>query len=82
MIKDIDELLCIDCGICENVCPTDVLREEDGRIRIAYPDDCCNCMDCLFFCPTDAIVFVQGVPDKFNLSVRWKRIKEELSPPG
>jgi len=80
MIKEIDELLCINCGLCENICPTDVFRQKDGKVYIAYPDDCCHCMECLFICPNEAVVLVPGVPAKFNAKLRWEQIKQALSP--
>jgi NAD-dependent dihydropyrimidine dehydrogenase PreA subunit len=82
MIKEIDELQCINCGLCEDVCPTDVLRCRDGKVEIAYPGDCCNCMECLFICPTDAIILVPGTPEKFNATLRWNQIKKALSNSG
>lgn len=78
MIKSIDDLTCISCGLCENVCPMDIFRRHDNKIYIAYPEDCCNCMQCLFVCPVDAVVFVPGVPKKFDARVRWQQIKEAL----
>ena len=80
MIERIDELLCIDCGLCEDVCQLDVLRRGERGIRIAYPDDCCNCMECLFVCPTEAIVLNAKTPEKFDGRLRWKQVKEALSP--
>ncbi len=82
MIKEIDQLLCINCGLCDNVCPTDVLRRIDEKVQIVYPDDCCHCMECLFICPTEAIVLTPEVPKKFNASLRWEQIKAALSPSG
>lgn len=79
MIQSIDEGLCIQCGLCENVCQTDVFRRKDGKVYIMYPGDCVNCMDCFFICPTEAIVLTPGVPDKANVVLRWKRIKEALA---
>ena len=79
MIERIEEGLCIQCGLCENICQTDVFRRNDGKLYIAYPDDCMNCMDCMFICPADAIVLTTGVPEKSNVSLRWKRIKEAIT---
>ena len=78
MIKEIDEVLCINCGLCENVCSTDVFRRKNHKIYIAYPDDCYNCMECLFICPTEAIVLAPGVPKKFDVRGRWEQVKETL----
>jgi NAD-dependent dihydropyrimidine dehydrogenase PreA subunit len=80
MIKGIDKILCINCGLCEDICPTDVFRRKNRKIYIAYQDDCCNCMDCFFVCPTEAITLAAGVPRKFDVRLRWKQIKEGLYP--
>ena len=79
MIQSINEDLCIQCGLCENLCQTDVFRRKDEKVFIAYPGDCVDCMACLFSCPTDAIVLTPGVPDKANVVLRWKRTKEVLT---
>jgi NAD-dependent dihydropyrimidine dehydrogenase PreA subunit len=79
VIQSINELLCVRCGLCEDVCPTDVFRCNNGKLYIAYPDDCCNCMECFFICPTEAVVLVPGVSEKFDLRLRWEQIKDALS---
>jgi NAD-dependent dihydropyrimidine dehydrogenase PreA subunit len=79
MIKSIDEFLCIKCGLCESICQTDILRSQNGSISIAYPDDCCNCMECVFVCPTDAIQLTVDVPKKFDVRSRWLQIKKALN---
>jgi NAD-dependent dihydropyrimidine dehydrogenase PreA subunit len=78
MIKNINELQCINCGLCEDVCPMDIFRRRDGKVYIAYPEDCCNCQRCLA-CPVDAIIFVSGVHKQFDTSIRWQQIKEALN---
>lgn len=78
VIKSIDEVTCINCGLCENICPIDVFRSKRGKVFIAYQNDCCNCMQCLYICPVDAIAFTTGVPKKYDKSNRWQRIKEML----
>ena len=82
MIQSINEVLCVRCGLCEAVCPTDVIRSRDGKLCIEYPDDCCNCMECLFICPTEAIILVPGAPEKFDIGLRWRQIKSAPSKPG
>lgn len=78
MIKSIDEVLCINCGLCENICPEDIFRSKRGKVYIAYQKDCCNCKQCLYICPVDAITFAPGIPKKYDMSRRWVRIKEML----
>jgi len=80
MIKAIDELACTNCGICVDVCQVDVLRiNEDGKVYIAYPGDCFDCMECLSLCPFDAIIITGGVPKIYNPGLMWKRIQDALS---
>lgn len=78
MIKDIDRLSCINCGLCDYVCQMDVFRFYNQEISIEYPDDCYNCLECLYICPTDAIIFGPGVSKKFDIRERWQQIKEAL----
>ena len=79
MIKSINEFLCINCGLCEDVCPTDIFRRDERKVYIAYIGDCCDCERCRAVCPVDAIMFVPGVPKKFDTSKRWQQIKEALN---
>jgi Fe-S-cluster-containing hydrogenase component 2 len=37
-------------------------------------------MECLFVCPTDAIVLNRKAPQRFDARLRWNQIKEALSP--
>ena len=48
---------CNDCGLCLEVCPSDVFRRAppDGHVRIAFPGDCQTCFTCEIDCPRDAI---------------------------
>ena len=48
--------VCISCGACEQICPTDVFRiGSDGYPYTAYPDDCQACFLCEWDCPVNAI---------------------------
>ncbi len=52
----IDAKKCTMCGICQDVCPGDILYLEGGLSRIArYPDECQHCDICRVECPEDAI---------------------------
>lgn len=60
----IDPELCIDCGICAQVCPYDVYEKKPGLVHISAPKSS-NCVGpqncegetyfCVDNCPTDAI---------------------------
>jgi|GEM_PF-5259665 len=78
MIESINELVCLNCGLCEKLCANDVIRKSNGKMQIVYPNDCSNCMDCLFECPVDAITINFAMPKKFCAKTRWERIKEAL----
>jgi NAD-dependent dihydropyrimidine dehydrogenase PreA subunit len=57
MIEKIDETKCTGCGICVDVCPTDMLRmdEKEEKAIIKYPEDCMTCYTCELKCPVGAI---------------------------
>lgn len=49
----VDEELCVGCGLCVTVCPTEALKvwgywEIDG-------DKCTDCFDCIGICPVEAL---------------------------
>ncbi|MBW2065426.1 MAG: 4Fe-4S dicluster domain-containing protein [Deltaproteobacteria bacterium] len=56
MIRHIDTKACISCGICELICPGDVIvLDETEKARIMYPKDCWTCFSCELSCPVKAI---------------------------
>ena len=77
-IIEVDTERCNRCGICVDMCPMDVYRRRNGKVYIAYQDDCCNCMACLNICAVDAVVFAPGAPKKFSRIYRWELVKEAL----
>ena len=46
---------CTACFKCVEICPGDVLREGDGKPKVAYPDECWHCGACMMDCPADAV---------------------------
>ena len=47
---------CKGCGICVEFCPKKVLELDDqGKVRIARPDECIACKMCELRCPDMAI---------------------------
>ena len=56
----IDDVKCNGCGICDEHCPVDVLRMDEGSgLAFAkYPEECWHCGVCRLDCPTEAIDFV------------------------
>lgn len=47
---------CVGCGLCEQLCPAEVIRME-GERPVWTREDCCICMACLNHCPTEAIEY-------------------------
>jgi formate hydrogenlyase subunit 6/NADH:ubiquinone oxidoreductase subunit I len=51
----IDEEICVDCGLCTGVCPTEALVL-DGDFRLAFRRSrCVVCEQCIPACPVQAI---------------------------
>lgn len=48
---------CVNCGLCVEICPLDVIKViKDGDTPIVkYPDECWHCRACAIDCPKGAI---------------------------
>jgi adenylylsulfate reductase subunit B len=48
---------CMVCGICADICPTDVFRISKKKEipDIKYPDECWHCNACVLDCKEEAI---------------------------
>jgi len=57
----LDQELCIGCGICEIVCPHAVFQMTDGLAKIHDRDACMECGACSLNCETEAISVQSGV---------------------
>lgn len=56
MPPKIDLARCTSCGVCQDVCPGDILYLDRGvRNLVRYPDECSHCDVCRAECPTGAI---------------------------
>lgn len=53
----IDREKCIGCGICAEICPLQVLRQEKPEEPpvVAYGEECWHCNACVLDCPKQAI---------------------------
>lgn len=57
----INKLKCIGCGRCLEVCPGNLIKQdEDKKAYIKYPRDCWGCTSCIKECPAYAIDFFLG----------------------
>ena len=56
-ISLIDQKRCNGCGLCELICPEDVIRvgEDPKKAFIKYLRDCQSCFICELECPEGAI---------------------------
>jgi ferredoxin len=57
VIFAIDLTHCTRCGLCDPVCPADVIHieEPDGEPVIRFREHCVTCFNCEIFCPTSCI---------------------------
>jgi adenylylsulfate reductase subunit B len=55
MAPIIDSNKCTRCGICVEVCPSDVLHMEDKESApvAKYPYECWHCAACVMECPVE-----------------------------
>ncbi|MBI4318646.1 MAG: ferredoxin family protein [Chloroflexi bacterium] len=53
----IDLERCTSCGICDQICPGDLIHinESTGFPVVKYPDECWHCGCCRIDCPEGAI---------------------------
>ena len=51
--------LCISCGACQNVCPTEaiIVPRKKAKAKV-FEDKCIACPNCSGICPVDAIIMV------------------------
>ena len=52
----IDDQLCVDCGLCTGVCPTEALSLNRETYKLTFARSrCIVCEQCIFSCPLQAI---------------------------
>lgn len=56
----VNENFCVHCGVCKDVCFTDVIRwDKQQKIPVAvYKEDCQLCCICEAACPSHAITVI------------------------
>ncbi len=53
----IDKETCNACGVCADICPTDVFKvvEKEKSPEIRYPEECWHCNACVLDCDQEAV---------------------------
>lgn len=66
---------CKTCGICADICPTDVFEMQKGSLpMIRYPEECWHCNACVLDCPESAIALRIPLPAMMlHLDAKAKR---------
>lgn len=69
---ELDQDICIGCGICVNVCPHLILTQNDARkALITNRDACMECGACALNCPVKAISVDAGVGCASGMINQW-----------
>jgi ferredoxin len=81
---EIDQHVCIGCGLCTQVCPHMILEMHDSKIAIINRDACMECGACALNCPVKAIKVDAGVGCASGMINQWLsgfniRLKNENS---
>lgn len=82
-VIEINEELCVGCGLCVNACQQSALALVDGKAKVVRDDYCDGLGMCLPVCPVGAIRFVEQPeqPKKPAFSCPGSRMKTmELNP--
>ena len=57
----LNQLRCIGCGMCLNVCPHAVFEMDGKKAQIVNRNDCMECGACAQNCPTTAVTVRAGI---------------------
>ena len=53
---------CTGCGICEDICPGDIISMDGDQPKVTYQEECFHCGACLVDCPEGAISYRIPLP--------------------
>ena len=51
---------CDCCGVCVEICPSEVYQMRELGVDVAFPEECIECGACVKECPAECIVLVEG----------------------
>lgn len=62
----IEEAGCRDCGLCVEICPTDVFEADAPKrlARVVRQDDCIGCTSCVYLCPSRCLTVTSDHPQR------------------
>ncbi len=72
----LNQAICIGCGMCETVCPHGVFRIDELKASILDRDRCMECGACAKNCPVNAIEVNAGVGCASAIIYGWLTGKE------
>ncbi len=52
---ELNEEICLDCGACVSLCPTDALQLADDDSLVLDKEECVYCRACIPACPVNAL---------------------------
>lgn len=54
----IDTARCTACGVCTEICPSDVFWGSEAKKtpEISYPEECWHCYACVLDCPVEGAI--------------------------
>ncbi len=71
--------LCKKCLLCVKKCPVNYLVVKDGYPTVSPIDSCVHCTNCLYYCPTGAVIMDMNYQETFY---RKKLKEQKLEPDG
>lgn len=50
--------LCDHCGLCVEICPSEVYQMNQDAVQIVLPEECIECGACVKQCPSECLALV------------------------